>query len=140
MMITQHLSKKEYQCPCCGGYPCDFDLNDLLVIYDVLFSAFENIREEYGKPIPVMSGFRCNSYNSIVGGEPISAHQFGCALDMDLPDADEVYKLEDIIERLYPELRRGTYVRKGTFIHIDDAYLIHPRGSSHWRQYARWEG
>ena len=117
----------------------DFDIDNPLVIFELLFSAFKDIREEWGKPIKINSGYRCLSCNSLVGGEPMSAHLFGCALDLDLDDVDEVYELSDIIEELHPELRRGTYVRIGTFIHVDNAYLIHPRGNSHWRRGARWE-
>lgn len=117
----------------------DFDKNNPLVIYELLFSAFKNIRENWGKAIKINSGYRCESWNTIKGGEPISAHLFGCALDLDVDDIAEVYELDSIIEELHPEFRRGTYTRTGTFIHIDNAYLIHPRGSSHWRELARWE-
>ncbi len=139
-LIAPYITEAEYQCDDCGGYPLDFDEDNLLVIYELLFSAFKHIREEWGKPIHITSGYRCGACNSLVGGTPMSAHMFGCALDLDLSTVDEVYKLEDIIEELHPELRRGTYTRTGTFIHFDNAYLIFPRGNSHWREGARWEG
>ena len=137
--IAPYITEREYMCDCCGGYPVDFDRDNLLIIYDLLFSAFKDIREEWGKAIKITSGYRCEACNSLVGGSDMSAHMFGCALDLDLDDVDEVYELDNIIEELHPELRRGTYTRTGSFIHIDNAYLIHPRGSSHWREGARWE-
>lgn len=40
------------------------------------------IREKYGKPIIVSSGYRCAKLNSAVGGSKTSDHMYGCAVDI----------------------------------------------------------
>ena len=40
------------------------------------------LREQYGKPIIVGSGFRCPKVNKLVGGVPTSQHMKGCAADL----------------------------------------------------------
>lgn len=40
------------------------------------------IREAYGKPVKVTSGYRCYRLNRYVGGSPTSAHPMGWAADI----------------------------------------------------------
>lgn len=40
------------------------------------------IREAWGKPIKVTSGYRCHRLNRAVGGSPTSAHPMGWAADI----------------------------------------------------------
>ena len=40
------------------------------------------IRDAYGKPITVTSGFRCEELNRAVGGSKTSAHRYGLAADI----------------------------------------------------------
>lgn len=53
---------------------------------DNLRSLIENVldplREAYGKPIRVTSGYRCEALNKAVGGSPTSDHMKGCAADI----------------------------------------------------------
>lgn len=53
---------------------------------DNLKSLIENVldplREAYGKPIRVTSGYRCEELNKAVGGSPTSDHMKGCAADI----------------------------------------------------------
>lgn len=43
--------------------------------------VLQPIREKYGKPIIVSSGFRCEKLNKAVGGSPTSEHRYGMAAD-----------------------------------------------------------
>ena len=43
------------------------------------------LRAEWGAPIIVTSGFRCNEFNSLVGGLSNSYHQLGLAADLVAP-------------------------------------------------------
>lgn len=73
---------------------------------DNLIKLVENIldplREAYGKPIIVTSGFRCEKLNKIVKGSKTSQHQSGEAVDIrSLKDSrEENKKLFDLIKKL----------------------------------------
>lgn len=43
--------------------------------------VLEPIREAYGKPVIITSGYRCPELNEKVGGEPSSEHLLGMAAD-----------------------------------------------------------
>ena len=68
----------------------------------------------------------------------MSVHMFGLALDLDCADVNEVVKLTDLIEHVMPEVRMGSYTKKGTFVHFDLAYHIIPRMSDAWVEGMRW--
>lgn len=71
-----------------------------------LIALVENIldplREAYGKPIIVTSGYRCERLNKLVGGSKTSQHRFGQASDIrtveDTPEENK--KLFDLIQEL----------------------------------------
>ena len=44
--------------------------------------VLDPLREAYGKPIRVTSGYRCEALNKAVGGSPTSDHMKGCAADI----------------------------------------------------------
>jgi len=143
--IVPYITEFEYMCPCCGAYPPSFKEKDIGVPFQMLFDAFELIRNEWGRPIRIGGltgggGYRCPKYNSMVQGTYLSAHLFGLALDLDFNDADEVLEIDDFIESELPDLRRGTYTDAGSWIHIDVGYYIYPKASSRWREGARWTG
>lgn len=45
-------------------------------------AKLNEIREGYGKPIYITSGYRCNELNKIVGGVENSKHKKGLAVDL----------------------------------------------------------
>lgn len=47
-----------------------------------LLEVLDDLREFYGKPIKITSGFRCTELNKLVGGSPTSAHVIGYAADL----------------------------------------------------------
>lgn len=49
---------------------------------DRLAGVLDRIREKYGKPIKVNSGFRSRAVNAAVGGASSSMHQLGLAADI----------------------------------------------------------
>ena len=60
------------------------------------------LREAYGKPIIVTSGYRCEELNRLVGGSKTSQHRSGQAVDIrtiiDTPEENK--KLYDLIIKL----------------------------------------
>ncbi len=47
-----------------------------------LLGVLDGLREFYGKPIRITSGYRCAELNRLVGGVPTSAHIIGYAADL----------------------------------------------------------
>ena len=138
--VSTYLTLNEYKCKCCDQLPPSFDIDDIATPFQILLDSFDFIRSEWGKPIFVTSGYRCPMHNAMVGGRVLSAHMFGFALDLFCDSYDEVMELDDIIEELCPDLRRGRYTENGSFIHIDVAYYIYPKASDKWHEGARWTG
>ena len=48
----------------------------------LVHNILDPLREEYGKPINVNSGYRCDALNKAVGGSNTSQHRYGLAADI----------------------------------------------------------
>jgi uncharacterized protein YcbK (DUF882 family) len=138
--FSPHISVEEYRCRCCGCLPPSWNGDEPAEAHKRLFSAFEDIRYEWGKPIIINSGYRCMKHNQAVAGEPCSIHLFGLALDITAIDPAENDVLWQVIIARHPELRLGRYTRKNDFIHMDVGYLIYPIALPEWHTGARWTG
>lgn len=73
--------------------PNDAVVNNL----NILMEQLDKIRERYGKPIYINSGYRCPKLNAAVGGVKASQHQLGVAADLTTKSAAEDKKLYDLI-------------------------------------------
>lgn len=62
-----------------SNIPTDLHLINLNYIAEYL----EEIREKYGKPMIIASGYRSKELNKIVGGSKTSYHLLGLAVDID---------------------------------------------------------
>lgn len=62
-------------------------------------NVLDPLREAYGKPIYVNSGYRCPKLNKAVGGVSNSQHVKGQAADIDVNDTEENKKLYDYITK-----------------------------------------
>lgn len=82
------------------------------------------IREEWGQPLLVSSGYRVPSLNVAVGGSPTSDHQNGLAVDIKLSrwskrKPSELYNLiYEMTERGAIEIDQVIYYRSKRIIHI----------------------
>ena len=72
----KHFRRSEFTCPCCN----DARMNSVLLRY------LENIRETSDVTMVVTSGWRCTHHNQYVGGAHESAHLFGRAADIQMPE------------------------------------------------------
>ena len=54
-------------------------VNNLEQLVDFILDP---LREKYGKPIKVNSGYRCDRLNKAVGGSATSQHRYGLAADI----------------------------------------------------------
>ena len=72
------FKEREFVCKCCGGLPPFAKANVEGLVKEVL----DPVREAYGKPIVVNSGYRCPKHNAEVGGVAGSQHLRGEAADI----------------------------------------------------------
>jgi hypothetical protein len=138
-MVSEHISRAEYACKCCGKLPPSWTSAGGPDVYGQFFLAFEDIRDEWGKPIIIHSGYRCPEHNKAVGGEELSVHLFGLALDCAPEKRADLPKLYQVVLDLSPELRLGYYSKQG-FYHMDVGFNIEPIACKSWREGARWTG
>lgn len=61
-------------------------------------AVLDPLREQYGKPIIVNSGYRCEALNKAIGGAKSSQHMLGEAADITVGSKEENEKLFDYIK------------------------------------------
>lgn len=62
--------------------------SDVVLIDDELVVLLQCIREHFGKPVTITSGYRTASHNAKVGGSRSSQHLLGRAADIQVQDTD----------------------------------------------------
>jgi uncharacterized protein YcbK (DUF882 family) len=75
----------------------------------------QKVRDIYGKPMQITSGFRCAKHNLAVGGSPTSQHMLGLAADIQCGSFHDRYAL---INAAFAVGMRGIGVYR-TFVHMD---------------------
>ncbi len=63
------------------NFPKDFDIIDNIIF---TMECLDKIRDEYGLPLYISSGYRCPELNKKVGGKATSQHLKGQAADINL--------------------------------------------------------
>ena len=106
--LSEHFSKAENACHCCGK----------LIIDTGLINALERLRSLAGKPIKVHAGYRCTAHNQQVGGVTDSEHTRGMAADIDVPGLtlQQMYELALQVPAFFAG---GIGVHDGGFLHVD---------------------
>jgi uncharacterized protein YcbK (DUF882 family) len=64
------------------------DGSDVVMIDQTLVVLLQAIREHFGKPITITSGYRTAAHNAAVGGAKSSQHLLGRAADIQVQDTD----------------------------------------------------
>lgn len=82
-------------------------------------NVLDPLREAYGNPIRITSGYRCPKLNKAVGGVYGSQHQYGMAADIvGTPNTrGELYKLASLVKSLNLE-HDQMILEKNSWIHI----------------------
>ena len=62
-------------------------------------NVLDPLREKYGKPVMVNSGYRCPNHNLTVGGVKNSQHMKGEAADITAGSPEENKRLAEILEQ-----------------------------------------
>lgn len=99
----------------CHGVGC---CNETLVDMQ-LVEYLQKIRDHFGKPIIISSGYRCERHNRSVGGATASKHKAGMAADIMVTDVKpaEIAKYAESIGILGIGLYETN--KDGFFVHID---------------------
>lgn len=64
------------------------DGSDVVMIDQTLVVLLQAIREHFGKPVTITSGYRTAAHNAAVGGAKSSQHLLGRAADIQVQDTD----------------------------------------------------
>ena len=80
-----------------------------------LLSKLDMIREAYGKPIHINSGYRTEAHNEKVGGVSSSSHLKGLAVDISCKSSRDRFELVDLF--IKHDINRIGIA--SSFIHID---------------------
>jgi hypothetical protein len=89
----KYFTDQELRCRCCAQLPPLVKENLTALVDHVL----DPLREAYGKPIHVNSGYRCPKHNAAVGGVKNSQHMLGQACDIHADSTAENLKLAKIV-------------------------------------------
>lgn len=81
-------------------------------------NVLDPLREAYGKPIYVNSGYRCPALNKAVGGVSNSEHLIGCAADIDTNNKEENRKLFELAQELNLPFRQLIDEANMSWVHI----------------------
>lgn len=106
MRLSKNFVDKEFACKCCGQSNMHFTF----ILY------LQAMRDHFGKPIVVTSGFRCKKHNEKIGGSPNSMHMKGMAADIRVHNSNERFELVDAAIKAGFK-RIGIYMN--AHIHVD---------------------
>ena len=92
------------------------------LLHVLVDQLLDPIREAWGEPIVVSSGYRCKQLNALVGGAKYSHHLLGCAADIIAGNRADHRKLFKIIQQMHQEGRikftQLIWEGDGRWIHI----------------------
>jgi uncharacterized protein YcbK (DUF882 family) len=126
-MSKNYFDLSEFACQCkdknCSGKESQLKMNPLLI------QGLNRLREAFGKPLIVTSGFRCQAHNSAVGGAKASQHLYGTGVDIKpasggKEELDRLFKLAQE-EKAFTGIGDG---RPRGFVHLDVRAL--PKGQT----------
>lgn len=90
--LSPHFHRREFRCPCCGVDTVDAELLELL----------EGVRDRFGFPVRITSGYRCETHNRHVGGSAGSYHLVGQAADIQV-DRVRSKRVYAFLNQAYPD-------------------------------------
>ena len=105
--VTENFKLSEFACKC-GN--CENLINVGFI------QALQKLRDEYGKPLTITSGYRCPAHNAVVGGAKHSYHMKGLAADIAVTGASERYQ---IVKRAIELGVFGGIGISSGFVHLD---------------------
>ena len=73
------------------------------LLHVLVDQLLDPIREAWGEPIVVSSGYRCKELNALVGGAKNSHHMLGCAADIIAGNKADHRRLFNLIQQMQQE-------------------------------------
>ena len=73
------------------------------LLHVLVEQLLDPIREAWGEPIVVSSGYRCRELNALVGGAQHSHHMLGCAADIIAGNRADHRRLFELIVQMQQE-------------------------------------
>ena len=107
----KYFKMKEFECRDGCVMPVSAQENIEALVEKVL----DPLREAYGKPIGVNSGYRCAQHNREVGGVPASQHMLGEAADI---SAGSMQANERLVRIIKEQGAFDQMIVYGTFVHV----------------------
>lgn len=107
-MLSKHFNEYEFECHC---GKCE-----LIKPPAELLRVLEDVRSHFGRPVTIMSGFRCKKHNRNVGGAKGSKHKKGIAGDI-IVSGTSPKKVHSYLVNKYPT--KYGIGRYGYFTHVD---------------------
>lgn len=90
-------------------------INNLIALVD---NVLDPLREAWGKPIHVNSGYRCLALNKAVGGVPASQHMRGEAADITAGGKESNRELYSLLRQLNLPVDQAINEKDFSWIHI----------------------
>lgn len=100
--------------------------HDVENLRELSVMVLDPIREAWGQPLKVTSGYRSPQLNAVVGGVPTSGHLEGCAADITLCSwstrkVSELYNLiMTLVEDGVIDVDQVIYYQKKKIVHISN--------------------
>lgn len=145
---SKYFAPEEMACRDGSPYPDTWAIR-----LGVLFEALDTIREAWGGPLVIVSGYRTPEHNEAIGGAERSQHMMGRAVDLRPTrkplQASDIHELDRLVEQLladgklpavggvgvYPLVKNHrTGALEPGWCHVD----VRPRSLT--GHIARWEG
>ena len=112
--LSPHFTAAELACKCGGRNPnCR-----RLLSHRWLLLGLEEYRTALGRPVPIVSGYRCSAHNRAVGGSSLSQHIPGRAVD--IPPALSLAKVKGM--KAFGGI--GFNSATGLVVHVDVRHAI----------------
>jgi len=113
MKVSKHFYSEEFRCKGNAKGICKCNSN---FVSAELLIVLEDVREHFGKPITVYSGYRCPKYNKHVGGASRSKHKLGIASDIHIEGIKPRAIFNYLAHKYHNKYGLGNYPN---FTHID---------------------
>lgn len=102
--VTPNFNEMEFRCRHCG----------MVKLHPALPAMLQRLRDRLGRPVSIISGYRCPTHNRNVGGMPNSQHLLGTAADIVVQGVTS-----SLVAQVADELGFGGVGTYSSFTHVD---------------------